>query len=259
MRPCLVEVHDIGIEHALELLLLKNQQMVQAFLSNAPQEPLTDGIGSWRMIGGFEQLDVTCLRHTGKARPEFAIVITNEIFRSLTIGSRFSQLLGDPGIGRRACHTHMDDPSGLEFDEEEGEERSKEQISDLQEVACPDLSGVVAQKGRPLLASWPLGANASHVFLYRPLADPYAQFQEFAANPLCTPEPIVPRHLSDQDDCFLGDLGLARSGLGLTLPIQAKELPMPPEKGVWLHDQEGLLPGTNQPGKPGREGYDRHW
>jgi hypothetical protein len=43
----------------LVLLLLKDQQVVQAFLPHAPQEPLTDRIGSGSLIGGFENLD-TC-------------------------------------------------------------------------------------------------------------------------------------------------------------------------------------------------------
>src|SRR5450755_2873496 len=58
------------------------------------------------------------------------------------------------------------------------------------------------------------------------MAHAQAQFQEFSTNPLSTPQPIVLCHLSDQGDRFLGDLGLARSGLGLALPIHAKELPM---------------------------------
>jgi hypothetical protein len=53
MWPCLVEVGDIGIEHALELLPLKNEQMVEAFLSDTPQETLTDGISSWPMNRRF--------------------------------------------------------------------------------------------------------------------------------------------------------------------------------------------------------------
>jgi hypothetical protein len=36
MGSCLIEVGHIRIEHALELLLMQDQQMVQAFLSDAP-------------------------------------------------------------------------------------------------------------------------------------------------------------------------------------------------------------------------------
>jgi len=109
MRSCLVEVDHIAIEHVLELPLMQNQQVIEAFLPHTPQESLTDGIGSRRVIGSFENLDATCPRHTSKARPKFAIVITNQVLWCLPIRGRFSELLGYPGLGRRACHADMDD------------------------------------------------------------------------------------------------------------------------------------------------------
>ena len=69
---------------------------------------------------------------TRERGPEFAIVITNEIFRRLPIGGCFSQLLRHPSIGRRARHAHMDHPSRFQFSYEEGKERPKEQVSYLQ-------------------------------------------------------------------------------------------------------------------------------
>src|SRR5207248_4858360 len=79
MRSCLVEVDHIGIEHALELPLMQNQQVIEAFLPHAPQEALTDGIGSGCMNLRFEDLDRACFRNTSKARPKLAIIITNQI------------------------------------------------------------------------------------------------------------------------------------------------------------------------------------
>jgi hypothetical protein len=67
MRPCLVEVHQIGIEDALELPLLQDQHVVQTFLPYTPGEALADGIGAWRMIGSFENLDTTCPRQPSEA------------------------------------------------------------------------------------------------------------------------------------------------------------------------------------------------
>src|SRR5690242_10096576 len=46
MGSCPVEVPHIVIEHALELLFMEDQQMVEAFLSDAPQEALADRISS---------------------------------------------------------------------------------------------------------------------------------------------------------------------------------------------------------------------
>jgi hypothetical protein len=108
---------------------------------------------------------------------------------------------------------------------------------------------MIVQKGCPPLSSWLRSANISHVLLDGALADMHAQFQEFSANPFCTPESILFRHLPDQGDGFLVYFGFARSGLGLTLPIPAKELPMPAQQGVRLNNHEDLLPGTNQPGQ----------
>ncbi len=66
MRSCLVEVLHIGIKHPLQLLLLQHEQVVQAFFSDAPQEALTDRIGSWGMNRCFEKLNATGGRHASK-------------------------------------------------------------------------------------------------------------------------------------------------------------------------------------------------
>ena len=50
------------------------------------------------------------------------------------------------------------------------------------------------QKGAPLLPSWLLCANVPQVLLNGALADAQAQLQEFSANPLSTPKPLVLRH-----------------------------------------------------------------
>ncbi len=197
MRPCTIEVGDIPIEHALELLLVEDQEVVEAFLSDTPQEAFADRIGSGSVRGGVEKLNRTCCRHTSEARPKFAVVITNQILRSLPKRGGFSKLLCHPGIGRGASNSNMDHPSCLEFDEEECEERSKEEIRHLQEVAGPDIYRVIAQKGRPFLPSWLGWANASDVLVDGLLAHMKTQFQEFPSNPFRTPEAILYCHLPD--------------------------------------------------------------
>jgi len=118
---------------------MKNQQMIQAFLTNTSQEAFTDRIGSWRMNGRFEQLDATGLRHTSKARPKFVVVISYQILGCVPIRGGFSKLLCHPNIGRGSRDSDMDDLARLQFDEEEDEEWAKEEIGDLEEVTCPDL------------------------------------------------------------------------------------------------------------------------
>jgi hypothetical protein len=73
MRPCQVEVGHIRIQNALELLLLQDQQMVEAFLSYTPQETLTDGIGLGSMNRRFEQLDATGRCHSAETGSILAV------------------------------------------------------------------------------------------------------------------------------------------------------------------------------------------
>ena len=95
------------------LLLAVDQQVVQAFLSDAPHIALADGIGSGCMNRRCKDLDTARFRHPSKARPKFAIVIANQIPRRLPIRGGFAQLLRHPGIGRRSCHSHLDPPSEI--------------------------------------------------------------------------------------------------------------------------------------------------
>src|SRR5947209_4272065 len=74
MGSCSVEVHDIRIQDPLELLFLKNQQMVKAFLPHTSQEAFTDSIGSWCVIRGLEQLNATGRRHSAERGSKLAIV-----------------------------------------------------------------------------------------------------------------------------------------------------------------------------------------
>src|SRR5215470_6280738 len=180
MRSCLVEVGHVGIEDALELLLLQDQQVIETLAPHTTQKAFTDRIGSGRVIRGLEKLDATGPRHPGKVWPKLVVVITYQILWCLPIGGCFSQVLRHPGIGRRVRHSHVNHLARLQLDHEEDEEWSKEEISDLQEITFPDLACVVAQKGRPLLTSWLASAYASHVLLDGPLAHTDAQFQQFS-------------------------------------------------------------------------------
>ena len=91
------------------MLLAEDQQVIQALSSNTSQETFTDRIGSWRMNGRCEDLDAARCCHSSETGPKLAIVITNEVFRRVSIGSRLPQLLCGPRVGRSARHTYVDD------------------------------------------------------------------------------------------------------------------------------------------------------
>ncbi len=78
MRSCLVEVDHIRMEHAVELLLMEDEQMIEALTSHTAQEALTDRIGARGLIGGFENLDVTRSSQPRETHPKFAIIIPDD-------------------------------------------------------------------------------------------------------------------------------------------------------------------------------------
>jgi hypothetical protein len=72
MRSCLVKVDHIRFELALELLLMEDQQVVEALLSHTPHEAFADRVGSGSVIWGLDQIccryhrsDIWELVHTG--------------------------------------------------------------------------------------------------------------------------------------------------------------------------------------------------
>jgi len=142
LRSGLIEVLGIGTQDTMQLLLVKDEQVIEALTPHTAQKPLTDGIGSRGVIRRLEHLDATGLGNSIEGRPKLAIMITDEVLRPHTKGGGFSQLLRRPSIGWRSCDAHVDHLPGVQFDDEEGKQRTEEEVSHWQKVARPDLLGM---------------------------------------------------------------------------------------------------------------------
>ncbi len=92
---------------------------------------------------------------------------------------------------------HVDDLPRRELDDEEGKERTEEQIGDLQEITRPHTFRMSAQKGRPGLSSWSRATSLPHVLLDGVLAHMYAQLELFTANAFSSPQSIILGHVFD--------------------------------------------------------------
>jgi hypothetical protein len=82
------------------------------------------------MVRGRQEGDSGVAGYLHKERTELAIAVTDEEARGQAKGSRFPQLLSDPGIGGMASHPNMNDFSALQLDDEEGKEGAEEEIGD---------------------------------------------------------------------------------------------------------------------------------
>jgi hypothetical protein len=114
------------------LPLMQDQQVIEALTPDTAEEALTDSIGTRGVIGDFEYLDTTCLRHPSEGHPKLAIMITDEVLRTRAIGGGLPKLLGRPSVGGRSCHADMDHFAGVQFDHEEGEQPAEEEVRDRQ-------------------------------------------------------------------------------------------------------------------------------
>jgi hypothetical protein len=86
MRPSLVEGLDRGMQYAVKLLLMQDEQVIEAFSPHTPEKALADGIRSRGAIRGCEDLAATRLRNPREARPKRAIVLPKEVLRPHAIG-----------------------------------------------------------------------------------------------------------------------------------------------------------------------------
>ena len=161
----------------MELLLLENEEVIQAFSPHTPQKTFTDRIRLGGSIRCSKHFDPTGCGHLRKTRPKFAIIIPNEICGSLAIRSRFPQLLPYPGIGRRSRHIHVDHLPRLQFDDEKGEMRTEEEVRNLQKITSPHLCCMIVQERFPGLSTDSCWAGLPHILLNRPFTHPDLQFK----------------------------------------------------------------------------------
>ncbi len=146
------------------LLLLQDEQVIEALTSHTAQQALTDGIGARRMNGRFQYLDASGGGHASETGSKLVITIADEILRTLSISRGFPKLLCGPSIRGRSRDADVDDSARVQFDDEESKKRTEAKVSHWQKVAGPDLLGMGANERPPGLSSWPLARTCLMYF-----------------------------------------------------------------------------------------------
>src|SRR5436190_20599182 len=104
MGAGLVEIENILLEEAMELLLMQDQEVIQAFSSHTPQKTFTDRIRVGSSIRCSKYLDPSGCGHERKTQPKFTVIMPHEAFGCLPIRRRFAQLLRHPSLSGRTRH-----------------------------------------------------------------------------------------------------------------------------------------------------------
>ena len=101
---------------------------------------------------GFASLDTGAAGDGCELFAVLLVAVMNEVFRTLTPGGGFPELLRRPGVRRRGGHGRVHDSARLQFHNHKEVQWSKQQVMNHGEIAGPDVAGVVFQKGGPILA-----------------------------------------------------------------------------------------------------------
>ena len=129
------------------------------------------------MKGSPQQLDSAGGRQPSDEGTKLAVIVKNQVARSLVKRRRLSQLLGNPLIGGMARYPHVNNFPGAQCKEKEGEQRPKPEIGDLKDVAGPYLMRMVVEEGGPSLARSLGRSSVAHTLLDRAFTHLDAQLE----------------------------------------------------------------------------------
>lgn len=148
-----------------------------------------------------------------------------------------------------ARHPKVHHAPRTKLNEEEDKHLAEEQIYHQQEIAGPNVLGVILQESRAGGAwPWPR-SDLTNVFLNRGFGDREAQLEKFPLDPFGMPQLIVLGHLLDQSDRVRGECAASAPMARLELPEEAKSLAMPAQERVRLEDEGGVFPMLDAAGQ----------
>ena len=99
MRPAGVVMRDPLRQYPAQMVLSEDQNIVQAFPTEAAEEALTDRVQVGRLGRDRDDIDPRAVRGCSEVVSELAIVIPNQASRGRIVRRGLSELLGHPGVG----------------------------------------------------------------------------------------------------------------------------------------------------------------
>ncbi len=159
MRPRMIEIGRVLGQHAVQMPLIHNQQVVETFLPHRANPPLGEGVGFGCLIGSADTGDVLGTEDGAEGRWELGIpVVDQEAHRHCSfvdLATELAGLLRDPRGGRVGWTASEVDPARPEFNENEDIEGLQPEGFDRKKVTCHDLVSVVSEERLPTAARAP--------------------------------------------------------------------------------------------------------
>src|SRR5919108_2442790 len=107
MRPLQVVVRDELAEDRPKMLLVEDDEMVQAFAAQGADEPFADRVGTRARYGRGNGVDPNASGALAEVVPIDRIPVAEQMARLLSPRRRFDHLAPHPGRGRVRGHVDM--------------------------------------------------------------------------------------------------------------------------------------------------------
>jgi hypothetical protein len=195
MRAAVV-VADILAQDALGVALAEDEDVIEAVATKCPDQTLANSVRQRRSRRRAKASHPETTKPSTERRVVNAVAVEQQEAR-WRVADCLDHALRDPRARRVRGHPNVDNPAALERDNNERVERLEMHGDHREEVAGPNLRGVVPEKGRPALSAaagqvlWAILADRAR--RYTP-----AELRELAGNPVLAPQPVLSPHAPDE-------------------------------------------------------------
>ena len=242
--PRAVAVGAVLAQHTGEVPRAADERVIPACAAPAAQEACAGRVGSWGTVGRAQDRDPAGRRDGHERGPARAVVVADAVAGPHTEGGGPAERPGDPRVRGVARRADMDDPARGQLADAEREQRPAGAVGDGEEIAGPDVRGVVAQECRPRLPARLRRGGTAQGALDGALGDAEPQLPQRAADARGTPARVLARHAAKQGDGRRRERWPARP---------RARLPPPAQQRVGLDEEQGLPPGADPAGAQHQE------
>ena len=239
MGPAMV-VGQVVVENALGMLLVFDDDVVEAVPVQGTDDPLAKRIGRWRAR--------RCGEVSGAESPDAAMevgaidrvsVVDEESGDLLGIAGRLRDALGSPAGGWMLGDASVGDGAPAEGENDEDLEDAESRGHEDEEVTGPGLVQVVADERSPALATRSVEIGRA-VLGDGARRDLVAELGQFGVDDLMTPGGVLAPHPPDEfaEICING--GTARWTVGAPAPEEAPGGTVPADDGLGFHEQHDV-------------------
>ena len=147
-----VVIADVLAKDALGVALAEEQDVIEAVATERPNQALANRVRLRRSWRRAEAPHPKTAEPRAKARIVDAIAVVQQIARRF-VADGLDRALSDPRARRVRGDTDVDDPAALEGGDDERVEGLEVDGDHREEVAGPNLRGMVPEKGPPVLTA----------------------------------------------------------------------------------------------------------